>query len=74
MRNGMTSTRPVDAVGALAPTQVRWRIFLLMLMLITINYIDRASISVAMPAISNSSTSALRRRASSSAPSSSLTR
>jgi MFS transporter, ACS family, D-galactonate transporter len=35
-----------------APTNVRWRIFLLMLMLIAINYVDRASISVAMPAIS----------------------
>ena len=34
------------------PTKVRWRIFLLMLMLISINYIDRASLSVAMPLIS----------------------
>jgi ACS family D-galactonate transporter-like MFS transporter len=47
-----TSTRPIDAVNAQAPTNVRWRIFLLMLMLVTINYIDRASISVAMPVIS----------------------
>src|SRR6516164_9382845 len=54
MRNATmpTSTRPIDAVDALAPTNVRWRIFLLMLMLIAINYVDRASISVAMPAIS----------------------
>jgi len=54
MRNATTttSTRPIDAVGAGAPTNVRWRIFLLMLMLITINYVDRASISVAMPVIS----------------------
>ena len=54
MRNATmpTSTRPIDAVDALAPTNVRWRIFLLMLMLIAINYLDRASISVAMPAIS----------------------
>lgn len=40
-----------DAVYTSARTSVRWRIFLLMLMLIAINYVDRASISVAMPAI-----------------------
>src|SRR5262252_2001383 len=34
------------------PTQVRWKIFLMMLFLISINYIDRASLSVAMPLIS----------------------
>ena len=46
------STRPFDeAATHAAPTKVRWRIFLLMLMLIAINYIDRASISVAMPVI-----------------------
>jgi len=33
-------------------TAVRWKIFVLMLFLITINYIDRASLSVAMPLIS----------------------
>jgi len=32
-------------------TSVRWKIFLMMLMLISINYIDRASLSVAMPLI-----------------------
>jgi ACS family D-galactonate transporter-like MFS transporter len=32
-------------------TSVRWRIFLLILVIVTINYIDRASLSVAMPAI-----------------------
>jgi MFS transporter, ACS family, D-galactonate transporter len=47
-----SSTRPFEAVSAVAPTNVRWRIFLLMLMLISINYVDRASISVAMPMIS----------------------
>jgi MFS family permease len=50
----MTTTkaaRSLDAAGD-APTRVRWRIFVLMLMLIAINYIDRASISVAMPVIS----------------------
>jgi MFS transporter, ACS family, D-galactonate transporter len=35
-----------------ARTTVRWKIFLLMLMLISINYVDRASLSVAMPIIS----------------------
>ena len=46
-------TRQFDTVVTPAPTKVRWRIFVLMLMLIAINYIDRASISVAMPVISN---------------------
>jgi ACS family D-galactonate transporter-like MFS transporter len=32
-------------------TRVRWKIFLLMLMLTSINYIDRTSLSVAMPLI-----------------------
>ena len=47
-----------DTVSAIAatdtakPTGVRWKIFLLMLFLISINYIDRASLSVAMPLIS----------------------
>src|SRR6266571_1534996 len=33
-------------------TTVRWRIFLLILLIVAINYVDRASLSVAMPAIS----------------------
>ena len=33
-------------------TTVRWRIFLLILPIVAINYVDRASLSVAMPAIS----------------------
>ena len=37
--------------AAARPTNVRWRIFLLMLLLVAINYIDRASLSVAMPLI-----------------------
>src|SRR5580692_9951577 len=47
-----------NAVSAIAatdvakPTGVRWKIFLLMLMLVSVNYIDRASLSVAMPLIS----------------------
>src|ERR1700731_1342425 len=46
-----------NAVSAIAatdvakPTGVRWKIFLMMLFLISINYIDRASLSVAMPLI-----------------------
>lgn len=41
------------AAVELAPTatRVRWKIFFLMLFLVTINYVDRASISVAMPLI-----------------------
>lgn len=34
-------------------TGVRWRIFALILLIVSINYIDRASLSVAMPAISS---------------------
>ena len=45
-------TRTSSEMASAAPTRVRWRIFALMLMLITINYVDRASISVAMPVIS----------------------
>lgn len=33
------------------PTKVRWKLFVLLLALVTINYIDRGSISVAMPLI-----------------------
>ena len=44
------ATIPV-AAKAIRATSVRWRIFLLMLALIALNYIDRASLSVAMPLI-----------------------
>ncbi|QET05175.1 MFS transporter [Cupriavidus pauculus] len=37
--------------AAMRPTNVRWRIFLIMLLLTAINYIDRASLSVALPLI-----------------------
>jgi MFS transporter, ACS family, D-galactonate transporter len=37
--------------GSAIRTSVRWKIFLLMLLLISINYIDRASLSVAMPLV-----------------------
>ena len=33
------------------PTTVRWRIFLILLLLAAINYIDRASLSVALQAL-----------------------
>jgi Major Facilitator Superfamily len=39
--------------GVAIRTSVRWKIFLLMLLLISINYIDRASLSVAMPLVGN---------------------
>ncbi|MGI4855733.1 MAG: MFS transporter [Janthinobacterium lividum] len=38
--------------AAAAPTVVRWRIFWLLLLLSSINYIDRASLSIALPLIS----------------------
>ena len=47
MQNPTTLSTP----HAAAPTKVRWKIFLMMLFLIAINYIDRASLSVAMPMI-----------------------
>ena len=43
----------VPLADTTAPTKVRWKIFLMMLFLISINYIDRASLSVAMPLISS---------------------
>ena len=42
----------IAVTDAAKPSGVRWKIFLLMLFLIAINYIDRASLSVAMPLIS----------------------
>jgi ACS family D-galactonate transporter-like MFS transporter len=42
----------VSAVQGAKMTSVRWKIFLLLLLLVSINYIDRAALSVAMPAIS----------------------
>jgi ACS family D-galactonate transporter-like MFS transporter len=41
----------IDAVATVGKTAVRWKIFCMMLFLIAINYIDRASLSVAMPLI-----------------------
>jgi len=42
----------IAGAGAVKATRVRWKIFLLMLFLVSVNYIDRASLSVAMPLIS----------------------
>src|SRR5215475_6730779 len=48
-----TSSSVLNPAAAVATaTRVRWKIFLLMLMLTSINYIDRASLSVAMPLMS----------------------
>ena len=47
----VTATASTGAENA-RPTTVRWRIFLLLLLLSAINYIDRASLSVALPLIS----------------------
>ncbi|WP_205186082.1 MFS transporter, partial [Burkholderia sp. LMG 13014] len=44
--------RPTARASTAAPTAVRWRIFWLLLLLSSINYIDRASLSVALPIIS----------------------
>jgi ACS family D-galactonate transporter-like MFS transporter len=52
MSNTVSAVSTVSASDAAKPTGVRWKIFLLMLFLISINYIDRASLSVAMPLIS----------------------
>lgn len=42
----------MSSVQSVKMTSVRWKIFLLLLLLVSINYIDRAALSVAMPAIS----------------------
>ncbi|MPY80469.1 MAG: MFS transporter [Actinophytocola sp.] len=53
----MTTIKSGAAVGSASssagrrPTKVRWKIFLLLLLLVTINYVDRGSISVALPLI-----------------------
>src|SRR3974377_306271 len=44
-----TSFSVLNPAAVATATRVRWKIFLLMLMLISINYIDRASLSAAIP-------------------------
>jgi ACS family D-galactonate transporter-like MFS transporter len=46
-----TRASVLNGAAVAVKTRVRWKIFLLMLLLISINYIDRASLSVAMPLI-----------------------
>lgn len=46
------STESLSASIATAePSKVRWKLFLLMLLLFAVNYLDRASLSIAMPII-----------------------
>jgi ACS family D-galactonate transporter-like MFS transporter len=57
MKDALNRTAAIPSATAFsgenaAPTKVRWKIFLMMLFLISINYVDRASLSVAMPLIS----------------------
>ena len=47
-----TSSLVLNPAAITTATRVRWKIFLLLLMLTAINYIDRASLSVAMPLMS----------------------
>ena len=49
----MSRTPAAVAAYAQPKTSVRWKIFLIMLLLVTVNYIDRASLSVAMPMIAS---------------------
>jgi ACS family D-galactonate transporter-like MFS transporter len=48
---GMSRLTASVTEHAQAKTSVRWKIFLMLLLLVTVNYIDRASLSVAMPMI-----------------------
>jgi len=57
MNNNPYTSAPAPALAtanadSAKPTTVRWRIFLILLLLAAINYIDRASLSVALPLIS----------------------
>lgn len=47
----MSTSLEAAIAGKGEKTSVRWKIFFMMLLLITINYVDRASLSVAMPLI-----------------------
>lgn len=55
MNNSSSSKALSPAIAAndsARPSNVRWRIFLILLLLAAVNYIDRASLSVALPLIS----------------------
>ncbi|HEX3574803.1 MAG TPA: MFS transporter [Rhodopila sp.] len=51
--NDLVTGTVTPAVKTSGMTNVRWRIFFLILGMVAINYIDRASLSVAMPLISH---------------------
>jgi MFS transporter, ACS family, D-galactonate transporter len=46
-----TMSVPIDIATVKARTTVRWKIFFMLLCLVAVNYVDRASLSVAMPLI-----------------------
>ena len=53
--NTETAVQPAEPTGSKdgvqRRTNVRWKMFLLLLVLVSVNYIDRGSISVALPII-----------------------
>ncbi|MCI2420883.1 MFS transporter [Saccharopolyspora sp. K220] len=50
---GDSPSRAPTTRTAARPTRVRWKIFILLLGVVALNYVDRGSISVAMPLITN---------------------
>jgi ACS family D-galactonate transporter-like MFS transporter len=50
-RSDTSSSRTTTHAPGDRPTRVRWKLFVLLLVLVTLNYVDRGSISVAMPLI-----------------------
>jgi ACS family D-galactonate transporter-like MFS transporter len=48
----MSSVSATGAIASVKASSVRWKLFLLMMLLFSVNYIDRASLSIAMPTIS----------------------
>lgn len=53
MQKGNASQKVLEPQKHLTakPTNVRWRVFIMLLLLVTINYVDRAVLSIAMPEI-----------------------
>lgn len=51
--DSLSNARSGAVAAKAGPTKIRWKIFLLLLSLLTINYIDRSSLSVAMPLIAS---------------------
>src|SRR5580658_10783214 len=51
LRSLISNPSPSRHHSSVTKTTVRWRIFLLILLIVAINYVDRASLSVAMPTI-----------------------